>query len=358
MTLALNTSHALYTNITDFIAVDGGALKDLKNPSRTFAVNAAASFGTGALGAHLRTTYGGYTAQGASISPAISAALISQAVTVLAVFNNIPATGQGGYVFGSTTGNTYLMNIDVGPAGAGPSTGYTNSANYDSTVVLNNGPHMLGISKAAGDTLNMQLAVDGVFKTTQNTGYTSDGGSFDYLGGYPGQGSLGADFVYVVKFNKVLTQAEQADLYASLGANNTFGLLLPPAVVTTINATVGNAAASSPNATITSSGLTTVACAVGNISATCPAASVATLLMTDYIINNTGTRRAAQAVSYSWFPGGRIGSFVGIAPLEGAGTTDSNGRLVPGITRATGVLLTCVRNADATADDVYYEAFA
>src|SRR5450830_1236640 len=346
MTLALDTSHPLYGNITDFICVDGGALKDLKNPSRTFAVNAAASLGAGALGAHLRTTYGGYTAQGASFSPAISEVLVSQAVTILAVFNNIPATGQGGQVFGSTTGNTYLMNIDVGPTGAGPSTGYSNSSNYDNTVVLNNGPHMLGISKAAGDTLNMQLAVDGVFKTLQNTGYTSDGGSFDYLGGYPGQGSLGADYVYVVKFNKALSQAEQANLYASLGANNTFGLLLPPAVVTTINATV------------TSSGLTTVACAVGNISATCPAASVATLLMTDYIINNTGTRRAAQAVSYSWFPGGRIGSFVGIAPLEGAGTTDSNGRLVPGITRATGVLLTCVRNADATADDVYYEAFA
>lgn len=126
----------------------------------------------------------------------------------------------------------------------------------------------------------------------------------------------------------------------------------------TIAGAVGNASAASPTAAITQSGTATITASVGNASGVSPLAAVSTRLLTDYIINNTGTRRTNQAVSYSWFPGGRIGSFVGITPLEGTGTTDATGRFAPGINRATGLLLTCVRNADATADDVYYEAFA
>lgn len=75
------------------------------------------------------------------------------------------------------------------------------------------------------------------------------------------------------------------------------------------------------------------------------------------VVNNAGTIMANAAVSWSWFPAGRIGSFSSITPVEGTGPTDANGQLtVTGITAGSGLLMIAVLNTDATDDDVFYQA--
>ena len=126
---------------------------------------------------------------------------------------------------------------------------------------------------------------------------------------------------------------------------------------TTISCTVGNAVAAGSTAVVTTTGVTTITCGVGNAAAGGSTAAVNTFLVSDIIINNTGSIRASQAVSYTWWPAGRIGSMVGITPADYTGTTGTDGRLVTSILKAAGILQVAKRNASAVDDDVYYEAF-
>jgi hypothetical protein len=125
-----------------------------------------------------------------------------------------------------------------------------------------------------------------------------------------------------------------------------------------INGTVGNAAASGSTATIGFS--ITINGLVGNAVAGGPNAAItdSTQLTTDVLINNTGTVLVNQAVAWTWIPTGRIGSFAGLTPVDGTGTTNATtGRLtVTGLTAGSGVLLVAVRNTNALDDYVYYQA--
>lgn len=160
-----------------------------------------------------------------------------------------------------------------------------------------------------------------------------------------------------------------------------FGVLDESASVsTTISCTVGDAAAGGPNATVTQDGSTTILCSVGNAAAGGPSAligqgltivgtpgnaaaggptaAVQTYLVLDYAINNTETGRiASQAVSYTWWPAGRIGSIVGITPVDYTGTIGSDGRLVTAILKAAGIVMMTKRVTSALDDEVFYQAF-
>jgi hypothetical protein len=127
----------------------------------------------------------------------------------------------------------------------------------------------------------------------------------------------------------------------------------------TIAATVGAASATGATATVTNSiPGSTVACTVGNAAASGATAAVGTFVQSDRLINNTGTLLPATAVYWTWTPAGRIGSMVGITPVDGTGTTDANARLAPGIARAAGKLDISVRAAAAVDDAIYTEMFA
>lgn len=128
---------------------------------------------------------------------------------------------------------------------------------------------------------------------------------------------------------------------------------------TTISCTVGNAVADGATATITNgSEDTTISCAVGNAVAAGATATIQSLIMSEPLINNTGTVLASTSVSWSWLPAGRIGSLSGITAQDGTGTTDSNGRLVPGVAVASGILMVADLETNATDDAVYYQGFA
>lgn len=123
--------------------------------------------------------------------------------------------------------------------------------------------------------------------------------------------------------------------------------------VITIAGLVGNAAAGGPNASVNRS----IVSGPGNAAAGGPTAAVGNFIMSDNIINNTGTVLSATSVYWTWTPSGRIGSMVGLSPQDGTGTTDANGRLSPGVAVATGQLKISVRGASADLDDVYEEYF-
>lgn len=86
-------------------------------------------------------------------------------------------------------------------------------------------------------------------------------------------------------------------------------------------------------------------------------ASVVYAIQSLPITNNTNTPLPGQAVSWSWFPGGRIGSFTGISPVEGTAVTDGLGRCQTTATPGPGVLMIGVINSGASTDGVCYEGF-
>ena len=79
---------------------------------------------------------------------------------------------------------------------------------------------------------------------------------------------------------------------------------------------------------------------------------------TDPIWNNTlAAVLASTAVSWTWLPGGRIGSLSTVTPVDGTGTTSSTGTLTVA-KAAPGILMVCVRHSSAVNDDVFYQAFS
>jgi len=138
----------------------------------------------------------------------------------------------------------------------------------------------------------------------------------------------------------------------------------------TINATVGNATADGALATITNGQVTisctvgnaaangstagiivpqTIACTTGNATASGSTASISNKIMSDIIINNTGTPRPAESANWYWHAGGLSAS---AATSSGTTVTDANARLSPGITYTAGDLILKI------GTDVYFESFA
>lgn len=83
-----------------------------------------------------------------------------------------------------------------------------------------------------------------------------------------------------------------------------------------------------------------------------------TTVVTDPLENLSGSLYLSTTIHYSWFPGGRIGALTGITPVEGTGTSHATtGALtIPNLELGSGVILTCVRDTNASTDGIHYQA--
>lgn len=221
MALTFNSGHALAGNVTHLIAVDGGALVEVKSNALTFTVDPDASFGTGTYGEHFRTKGTGYTPDGATWSPAIATDTASGAWTVFVVVNAVTQIwgGQGG-IF--DTDNSYAPNIAIDPVA--PAQG--DAVVYGTgTLSMSGGAGSMAVTRAAGDGPTTIAYKDGSVSVSATGGWGNSGGQLLGIGGNSSTAAKDMNVVYIVVFNKVLTGTEISDLHASLGASNTFALL-------------------------------------------------------------------------------------------------------------------------------------
>lgn len=95
----------------------------------------------------------------------------------------------------------------------------------------------------------------------------------------------------------------------------------------------------------------------GTAAVTVPAATGAGSFVTEAMVNNTGQVLSNTSVRWSWFPGGRIGAFAGITPVEGVGTTNAQGQLTAtGLATGAGLMVAAQWINGATDDVVFYQA--
>lgn len=221
MALTFNSGHPLASNVTHLIAVDGGALVEVKAAALSFTVDPDASFGTGTYGEHFRTKGFGYTADGATWTPAIAMDTAATGWTLFVVVNAVTQIwgGQGG-IF--ETDNSYAPNIKIDPVvpGQGDNTGYGTG-----TLSLSGGSGSVAVTRAAGDSPTTIAYKDGSVSVSSSGGFGNSGGQLQGIGGNSSGAAVDLNMVYTVVFNRVLTGTEISDLHATLGASGTFGLL-------------------------------------------------------------------------------------------------------------------------------------
>jgi hypothetical protein len=247
MARTLNTSHPLFSSLICLIGVedDGVTLKDFVTPSRVLTPDTAtpnpASFGTGTYGAHFRTNRNGYaTPRGASISPAIS--VPAGAASFFFVHNGVAALDGSSNVEARESyliGNSAGWDATSGGFGAfqvvsvGNVVGVFTSeggANYN---VVGTSPFQTATAasiagtRTGSDPRRLRAFVNGAQEGADNNaaGPVVGPRTLNKIGGGGGTvGSIDANIVWLVWFNRELTPAEVADLHASLGAGNAFGL--------------------------------------------------------------------------------------------------------------------------------------
>lgn len=226
MTLALNTGHALYGNIVEFIGVDSGALVSLVT-SRTFTPRYSPTFGSGTYGEHMQTDGNVFSWSGATFSPSISYNLkTGGGHTVLFVCN---AYSGNGFPFGDETDPAFL-SFTVASGDVVMRKGYTLadvSSSPADTSVDNGSAHMVTITRVNGDgPQTIKAYVDGSLSdTSSDTGVAPSTTYLSSVGGMVGSTGPAIKIVYLVVFDTVLTSTEISDLYSSLGASNAFALL-------------------------------------------------------------------------------------------------------------------------------------
>ena len=172
-----------------------------------------------------------------------------------------------------------------------------------------------------------------------------------------------------------------ATINGTVGDGAATGSAANVALNITLAGTVGDAAATGLGASVSNSNDVFITAGVGTAAATGDAAALAinatinaligdavatgfaatvtneSSITTEPLINNAGSILANQAVVWTWFPGGRIGSLDLITAVDGSGTTDGDGVLqVTGLSAGPGILMVAVLNTDATDDAVYYQA--
>ena len=244
MALTLNTSHPLYANLKMLIGVnEANALVDLVTPSRAFTPHANAVFGTGSLGRYFGVRGSGANTYGAGMDKFQPA---NNRGTLLVVTSRIGTPAATAAWFARFIGETpdanagqYLPTICVRSGNPGAvvyardsSTGAAYSS-PSSTPYVSAGPRMLTATHDSG--VSHALYIDGN-ETPEVSGGKLSGlstiGYYNYIGGAQGYAAIDADIVWLAWFDKVLTPGEISGLYASLGADNTFALVEPPAADT------------------------------------------------------------------------------------------------------------------------------
>lgn len=223
MTYALNESHALYPFLHELIGVKNGALVSLKT-ARTFTKHADATYGKGAYGEHFKSLADGYTARGASISPAVALSTYTHPNMTLVVVVNSVTTASNSAQFIEGTPHSPTLNAQGGKLGASDASTLVGA--QGTVTVTGTTPHFLSLVRVGQTSyearVNGTLSASGGHLTWDNAGPT-----WPYIGGTPGFGSVTAEFVWAAWFTKALTTQELSDLQASLGANNAFALVQP-----------------------------------------------------------------------------------------------------------------------------------
>lgn len=166
---------------------------------------------------------------------------------------------------------------------------------------------------------------------------------------------------YVTSKGVVVNQtlSSSASIAGSVGDSVASG---PNAVIgnigsTVVNGSIGDTVATGIDATIVFGAQTTISSAVGACVSQGSTATTSNRIVSDVIINNTGTILGNTSVFWTWTPNGRIGVMEGMTPQDGAGTTDASGKLSTGIILTTGRLDIAVRGSSASEDAVYQQYF-
>ena len=223
MAYTLNTSHPLYGNLVELIAVQGGALVSHKT-ARTFTLDSspAPSFGSGTWGEHFALAKAdSATSKGASISPAIS--FSTYVNPTYSVFIAVNAVGTITYDPVLVNGGIFAPFLSGSNVRAGVS--ITNKINGSTS--LGSGARSFCATATIGTSGNLYL--DGVSEGTPYSGdpdtQRTDAG-FNGIGKNTSTGAAdGLSIVWVAVFDKVLSEAETLSLHNSLGASNAFGLV-------------------------------------------------------------------------------------------------------------------------------------
>lgn len=220
MALTFNSGHALASNVVALVAVESGALVEVK--ARTLGITpvSGTSFGSGTYGEHFVTAGAGFSAKGADFSPAISTPTSSGAWSLFIVFNNTPSVAAGVGGFNKVTGAA--PNISI-PTNVTPATDQ-NTAWGTGTLSLS-GAGSVCSTRAAGDIPATVAYVNGSQSVSTTSGFGSGSCTIDGFGGNSSASACDAQLVYWVLFDKVLNSTEVSDLHTSLGASNTFALL-------------------------------------------------------------------------------------------------------------------------------------
>lgn len=220
MAYTLNTSHPLYANLVELIGVQSGALVSHKT-ARTFTKHADASYTSGTYGEAFHSLEAGYTAKGATFSPAIAVNTAANPnTTVFVVINSAGASTGYGHLISGVAGPSVGINdtsVIVSRGVADAVAGYTGDATTGTA-------HSIAFTRT-GETASQVYLDKTSIGSGAGLGYNSSAAELSAIGGASGFSSIAADIVWVAVFNKVLSAAEISDLHDSLGASNAFGLV-------------------------------------------------------------------------------------------------------------------------------------
>lgn len=225
MALQLKTSHALYPDIVELIGLDNGVLASAKT-ARTFSPMTGASYpgSPGTYGRAARSNPASGSGIGAfPFSPYV--ALPNSPMTLFVVVNNIStAAGTAPYPVVSSA-QEHSPTIGLSAAGKAGAFGQYNIGalvGVESLAVVTGGAHSFALINTE---TSHALFVDGSLNATGGVLVGAREARYECIGGLPGQNAVAVDFVWAVWFKRVLSAAEIAGLHASLGGNNTFGLI-------------------------------------------------------------------------------------------------------------------------------------
>lgn len=230
MAYTLDTGHPLYGNIVECIGVESGALVSLVTP-RTFTEHVDSSYVTGGTyGEAFRSVAGGFTAKGASFSPALILNTTNGAayedITIFIAVNAITDVGGGGnrIAVGSLVTESPTVGVHTDGKAKAVSQYSGGTTGVQSAADVRTGAHSIALTRT-GETAH-ELYVDGASEGTGGKiSWGKSTAEWSYIGGAPGQASVAQDVVWIVFFDKVLSSTEISDLHASLGANNAFALV-------------------------------------------------------------------------------------------------------------------------------------
>lgn len=270
--MQLNNSHPLSSNLISLIGVDeSNVLVDLIAPSRTFTLASGSSFGSGQWGRHFATSNASSPTFKGFISDTDISTGAATELTLLLVLHDyagVWSPGGGGFLVGPNGTDSNIMRAGGfawdETAQRVALFGYSSTAgvlNYLPFPALTSGANASPIMLAG--TINPSTNTSKAYLNgaLQNTGPSVSSGTTAAVHkrffGVPSYATNSGKLVWYALFNKALTDQEITDLYASLGANNTFALVESGGAGDTTAPTLTSPTASATGATTASGSVST-----------------------------------------------------------------------------------------------------